>query len=250
MKGKKKGFWHIVEIVIVVLSIFVLLVQFSNTPRIEGEWTKNKLLIQGRDILYSLEKSGINWFDPVEVKQALDFVFNGTNIQYDLRIEKTIKSQIRVACFCNEDEYNITLKSLSSFWLNGRKINFTVFRYDPTNIFFSNLYDVTLIWDYPLAGKFGEVMQYLANDRGIVIIRDLQTTDFQNQDEKAVLEDIFSLAWNESITPTGSSMIFSPAITVEMFTYPLVRNFYGFPNSSGDNYQPVSYTHLTLPTKA
>ena len=119
----KKGFWHMIEIFIVVVILFVILMQFSNISRISGDWSKSNLVLEGRDILNVLEASGVDWFNASEIDQKLDFVFNDSNVIYSLRIKNTVKSVMHVACFCNGSDYAILTKALSGFSLNPGRQN-------------------------------------------------------------------------------------------------------------------------------
>jgi hypothetical protein len=233
----RKGFWHMIEVFIVVVIIFVLLLQFSNISRIGGDWPKSDLVLQGRDVLNSLEASGVNWFNGSELDERLGFIFNETNVIYNIRIKNSVKSTIHVACFCNDSDYSILTDALTDFTLNGREIDFIAFQYEPENLVFSNLYDVTVIFDTPLNGSLGPMVQYLADDRGILIIRDLEATDFVAVREEAELEGIFGMDWDTLLgAPPGGPLEFNPILTPEVRTYPIMRYFYSFPNSTGQTY--------------
>jgi hypothetical protein len=246
----RKGFWHMIEVFIVVLIMFVLLMQFSNISRIGGDWSRNKLILQGRDIMNSLDASGVNWFNGTELDERLGFIFNGSNIIYKMKIRNTVKSKIHVACFCNNSDYNILTNALTGFSLNDREIDFITFQYEPESLVFSNLYDVTVVFDYPLNGSLGPMVQYMTGGRGVLIIRDLEATDFVAIREKAELETIFGLSWNNSMSPVvGNDLEFNPKLNPEMQTYPIFRYFYSFPNSTGYVYpRPHAFSNfLSLP---
>ncbi len=227
-----KGFWHVVEAGIVAVVAFLVLMQFYSIPDIKTDWGKTRLVVQSRDILYSLDRSGINWFNASEVSERLRFAFNNSNVVYDLKIENAVRSDIKVACFCNDSEYAFISSALRPFVLNGRDIDFTVIKQEPSNVIFSELYDVIVLFDSPLKGYYSSMMSFLSSDKGIMLIRDLREEDFSEQSDGKELKGIFGLEWSSS-PESASALVFSPAIEEGMLAYPVVRNFYAFPNSSG-----------------
>ena len=235
---KMKGFWRIIEIIIILIIMFLLLVQFSYIPKSEYRWMRNKLSLQGRDAMYVLEKNGTNWFNATEVEKKLDLLFNKTGIRYNLHIKHTMKSNIWVACYCNNDEYFITESALRDFYINGRWINFSLVQMgapaNPSDIVFNNYYDVTLIWNYSLAGKSDEMLSYLNSGKGIVLIRDLRASDII-VNERDELEGVMGITWNDSLSNPGNKLVFS-LIHIENPAYQIYNYFYHFPNSSGERY--------------
>jgi len=69
--GHKKGFIHVIEIVVISVLILFAFAQFSYVPSMDTDWTKTKLNLQGNDLLFSLDRSGIDWFDEESVDNAL-----------------------------------------------------------------------------------------------------------------------------------------------------------------------------------
>ena len=64
-----KGFMHVVEIILVLLLMFFVFIQFATIPTITTDWPKSKLTILARDIIFSSEKSRIDWFNETAVKK-------------------------------------------------------------------------------------------------------------------------------------------------------------------------------------
>jgi len=58
---KQKGFIHVIEIIIVSMLVFFAIMQFSYLPPIETDWAKTKLTLQGNDLLFSLDRMGVDW---------------------------------------------------------------------------------------------------------------------------------------------------------------------------------------------
>ena len=72
------------------------MLQFSDIPKVKSDWPSTKLILQGNDLLFSLDKAGIDWFNSTEVGNSFAKALNETTIQYDLRI-----------IYQNGTEYNV-----------------------------------------------------------------------------------------------------------------------------------------------
>jgi len=81
----KKAFIHIVEIVVISLVVFFVILQFSVLPKIEKDWSRTKLVLQGNDILFTLNKQGIDWSDSAKVKGEFSKLLR-PNVAYDLKV--------------------------------------------------------------------------------------------------------------------------------------------------------------------
>lgn len=231
--GRRKGFIHIVEVIIIVIVMFVVLWQFTYVPKAKTEWSRAKLTLKGNDILFSLDRKGIDWFDPEEIKSEFNRVLGQTNILYDLTLRNVIKPDITVGCICNDTEFLTTTGILESFWINGVYINFTPEQIDPSDQperYLSEFYDVIILWDYNLTG-YEQVSNYLEADRGIVEVRDLDPEEINNFE---VQKTLFGLEYNSSL-PTGAQNIaFSGLASHPNSTYHnIFKHFYHTPNSTG-----------------
>jgi hypothetical protein len=82
----RKGFIHIVEIIIISLVMFLIVTQFANIPKIKSDWDRAGLVLQGNDLLFSLDEKGVDWLDSSEVESSLEEFLNETTIQYSLKI--------------------------------------------------------------------------------------------------------------------------------------------------------------------
>ena len=67
----KKGFLHIVEIIIVSLLMFLVISQFSFIPRVQSDWSQSKLYLMGSDLIAMLDINETNWLDEEEVKTKI-----------------------------------------------------------------------------------------------------------------------------------------------------------------------------------
>jgi len=228
----KKGFWHIIEILVVIVVVFFLLVQLAYIKEPESGIGDAKLVVQARDVLYSLDRQGIDWFNKSDVSMKLGFAFNNSNIVYSLRADNVVRPRIQVACFCDSQGFSRISAMLKGFSLNGRTVNFTLIKHDPSQTVFSEYYDVVILYNLSLRGEYNSMMSYLSSDKGILLIKDLRLSDFLAASDRKELEGVFGLNWTGD-AESPSALEFSPAIDEKTLTYPIIRNFYAFPNSSG-----------------
>jgi|GEM_PF-3745956 hypothetical protein len=88
----KKGFIHIMEIIIIVIVMFIVLFQFSLIQTQKSDWSRAKLAIQGYDILFSLDRQGVDWTaTDTALRNSVIGKLNNMDIQkniiYSLRVE-------------------------------------------------------------------------------------------------------------------------------------------------------------------
>jgi hypothetical protein len=85
--GERKGFIHIVEVIVISIVMFIVLYQFSLMQAPKSDWSRVKLTAQAYDILFSLDKTGVNWMDTADVSDKLADFDLQKNIIYSLRVE-------------------------------------------------------------------------------------------------------------------------------------------------------------------
>jgi len=231
----RKGFIHIVEIVLIVIVMFLVIWQFSYIPKTKTEWSSTKLVFKGNDLLYSLNKKGINWLDSEEVETEFSNAFNRTNILYDLKLTNVIKPHIRVGCICSESQFRtIQNDILKPFTINGIQINFNVSRIDPSDQpenRISKLYDVIILRDYNISGYL-QMSKYLEYDKGIVEIRDLNAGEINDWQ---IQKDFFGLEYNTSLHPGSQDIVFTDVASHPNSTYyNIYKYFYQSPTSAGE----------------
>jgi len=83
----KKGFIHLLELIIIVMLLFGILYQLSIMQNPNIEWEKIKLKAMAYDIVYSMQKMGVDWNDKYDVEQKLEDLNIPSNLVYNLRIE-------------------------------------------------------------------------------------------------------------------------------------------------------------------
>ncbi|MBI2675058.1 MAG: hypothetical protein HYX24_01270 [Candidatus Aenigmarchaeota archaeon] len=175
----RKGFIHVIEVIVITLVVFVLVLQFSAIPTIQTDWQTQKLRLQAYDILNTLDAKGIDWLNQAEVSSSLDSILNRTNVKYELRIANAVRSNISVGCICDAAEYSLFLPSVSSpVSLNGRTVVFQNERINPASPSYSLKHDVIYIgqqaWDSRAIENSSQLLlSYLSNGKGMILSANL-----------------------------------------------------------------------------
>lgn len=230
----RKGFIHIVEIIIISLVMFILVVQFSSIPTIKSDWDRTKLILRGNDLIHSLDASGINWLDAEEVDQRLSDILGGS-VKYDVTVRNAIKPEMQVGCICTDQETSDLEDILESFTLNNQEISFMVHQIDPEEITFPAFYDVILMGEWAGTHKegawdsyYGEMETYLAQGGGLLEIRDPGKDDFE-EESTLVYSNLFGMFWNSSLEDPGSEDIYF-TIDQDSPYYNIRKYFYHIPS--------------------
>ncbi len=226
-----KAFIHVVEIIVILISVLIILTQFSYIPRETTSWDSARIMAVANDILFSLDRQGVNWFDPAEVEAALNSSLP-SNLVCSVRLNNVIKPLIRVGCMCSPEEFADMKSLFSSFSINGEVISYNLSRTDPASPVFSTFNDVYIVFDYNLTPFEGDVRRFLSHGKGIVEIRDM---DSQN-DVDRFQEDVFGLVWDTGVITTTDKIAFSDMLPENIF-YNIKKYFYHIPNSSGQMFQ-------------
>ncbi len=182
----KKGFMHIIEIVLVTLLLFFIFSQFVSIPKTATDWPETKLFLMARDVLEVLDERDVDWLNETEVKgnitELQDKGMIPGNIIYSLRAENVIKPDMRVACAgCTEEDYGNLTSVLEGFEWNGKEINFTVQREENFGSSFYPYYDVVVIMDGSLPQDTDSMENFLGMDKGIVGIFEPSFTPSQEK---------------------------------------------------------------------
>ena len=229
----RKGFLHVMETIIVSLLVFVLAVQFSGIPGTRTDWARSKLTLMGNDLLYSLDRSGINWFNETEVSARLDEALPPT-MGYSLRARLSARPVIRVGCVCDERNFTMLKEEiLTGFYLNGIRRDFIVEMVDPSS--FPVQEDVIIFWGYRDldAKSLNRLKGHLNSGGGVV--------EISNPDQAKVGDqfhsEILNLEWvSDSFYTKSAAAEFSPSQPSGEI-YQVEKLFYGTPHEiteSGD----------------
>lgn len=249
----KRGFLHFIEIIIIILVMFIIILQFTYIPSIPLNFDRTKLILQGHDILFTLEEKGVNWLNRAEIQENIS-LFLGDNILYDLKIRNAIKTPLFVGCICNDNEFDEIKSILTPFPLNGELINFSVSKLEVPTIqncgnFEATLplfYDAIIMLDYNWSGNLGcfgndpydytnALNIYLKNGKGIVQIRDLDASKLRGEVEAPdgvfnnanIYKHFFGIRHNALIQPNQQKIQFTQQPTSRF--YPVQKFFHHLP---------------------
>jgi hypothetical protein len=84
-----KGFIHVIEIIVISILVLFAFTQFTSTPTLDTDWTKSTLILQGNDVLHSLDEKGIDWLNSVQVETELSDVLPGGVVYNVILINET-----------------------------------------------------------------------------------------------------------------------------------------------------------------
>lgn len=238
----KKGFLHLIEIIIISMVMFVIIYQFSYIPPLPTEFDRSKLMLMGNDILFTLEKKGVNWFDKGQLINELDAYFSGTSVVYDIMLKNALKTPFSVGCICSPDEMSSLQSQLKPFTLNGQQIEFVVNRIEPPlpencNSFTGSLplvYDAIVSYDYNFSGDLGcqaydyadDLKGYLKDGKGFVQIRDLSYDKLSGTDAQ-IYKNFFGVELGQSAPDPFKEIRFTTTINTTF--YPIEKYFSSFP---------------------
>ncbi len=241
----KKGFLHIVEVIIMVMLIFVMILQFSTIPKMRTNWDRSKLILMSHDLLYSLERTGIDWFNTTETKEKIEEVLPVT-MGFSVSISQDVRPLIKVGCVCNQQDFNVLREEiLTDFDLNGHRRYFDIERIDPLSIKFPADSDVIFFWGYrDLDGlQQRDIKRFVSEGKGVVEFSTLE----QYQAEEPWHQDIFNLEW---VYPPS---YYHPSVYADFYTrFPAERGyktnkfFFKLPYELVPDYRMVGYWRMNM----
>jgi hypothetical protein len=258
----RKGFIHIVEIVIVAIVIFFLIFQFLQIPPVNTEWSDAKLLKMGTDMLFALDYIGVDWLNTDEVDGVLRNAITldklrNTTMVFDLKVNGAVKPVIKVGCICKDvdvdDEFVLVKNALQPFYTNGRNISFILTYIDPAVPVFSHSHDVIIIMPDYFSPVFHNahtlddynipITNFLQSDKGILVIR-----DYVEADTIDILIDnkYFGVDWTFSAAPAGGFTFTHDTSYPNSSFYDVYKYFYSFPNSTDGVRIPSPYSFSSL----
>ncbi len=205
--GKRKGFIHLIEIIFISIVVLLLLNQFTVIPPARSSWDREKLALIGSDLLFSLDMTGIDWFDRGQVSASIEKALEVTNVRHSVSIRNALSPSLSVGCICTLQELSILQGYLEPFAINNRTINFTVTRIEHTSPAFPVSHDAIVIGQTSFLSQNLTSLQqdmetYLSTGRGLVAFSDPLSPN-------EVQRGIFGLKSLPS--PASGSVVFSDA---------------------------------------
>ncbi len=233
----RKGFMHIVEIVVISLLVIVLMAQLYRTYPAQSAWSKAQLKALAEDILHSLRAKGTNWTNTAHVEAELIQLLGRTNTVFDLEIQNLVKPDVWVGCVCTDSEYSelsgLMAGQAGEFALNGMGYRIRMERISHTQPDFPLIYDVIIIGRSPelLTGYKHLMEKYLLAGRGIIEIRDLDA-EYKLEETQ---NELFGLKWEQAGQDRGDPtyrIIFNTP--PESRYYNIRKYFMAIPNMTGN----------------
>jgi hypothetical protein len=195
----RKGFIHIIEMLIVIMTIFIFISQTSQISKVNSEWSNTRSSIAANDILFSFERAGVDWYNSTLIRSMINSTL-GEKLIVGLTVKNNVKPRITVGCVCTEAQAAQLSEMLSSTRFNI-DITFNVIRIEPSEIAFKHQHDVTFLWGYHnLSPHYNAMWRYLGSGRGVVEFSALTPA----QIGEAARRDLFNLEYI-SDTISGST---------------------------------------------
>ncbi|MBN2102138.1 MAG: hypothetical protein JW716_04675 [Candidatus Aenigmarchaeota archaeon] len=242
-RGRKKGFVHMIEIIIVVVMAFFAFFQFSYITTPGADWQRTKLALLGNDVLAVMDKNDVNWFDKNEVDSQLKDMIKSTNIVYSIKLDNVIKQDIKIGCLCIDGETSKIDDMLKPepMQINMENINFSVEQVSDIGSLLNPKYDVVILSDpsviNSINGNTANLMRYLGLDKGIIELFPLRQADVTGAQK-----EVFGLEWSSDIPDGSGRIIISPyARNPGSETYTVYKYFNSFPNTTGDGYFEIGH---------
>jgi hypothetical protein len=230
----RKGFFRIIEVVIVAVLVFITLTQLYAVPKANQPWATTKLSVMSQDLLYSMDAKGVNWFDPVEVNRTLSDILPKT-VGYAVSVEQDVRPQMKIGAVCSPANCALLTPIFADFTLNTIFRNFTLICIPPgvfdLTLGAQNQTDAILICGSQslTQAQITSAERYLSDGKGIVEISDLKDTDVVGS---RWYNEVMNLRWvSDSLNLAPSGRTFFPYMDPDERRYPVKKIFYGIPPS-------------------
>ncbi len=201
----RKGFFHVVEALIVIMLVFLVLSQFYSIPRPTHYWSETKLRLMAQDLLDTMEEKGVDWFDFVEVNRTISEALPPT-MGFALETTQSVRPETKVLCVCPATKAAY-LESIFTTMPNFNGVTRT-FTFTSTTLegmdftiggpHLSN--DVILFWGYPgiTSGspEAQSLNEYLSMGNGIIEYANLS----EAQAGETWHQETFNLRWADSLS--------------------------------------------------
>lgn len=233
---KRKGFFHILEVIIVAMLIFVILTQLYSVPKANQPWDAAKVSIMSEDLLYSLEAKGVDWFDKTEVNRTLYDVLPKT-MGYSVSVSQDVRPVMRIGVVCGAADFGTISAILSDFQLNGIQRDFVLTRIEPGTLDLSNTsahYQNDAIMFVGaqafLPAQIDYLERYLAAGNGVLELSGLTEADVSGS---RWYGEVMNLEWvSDSLYfQSAAARAYFPYMDPDERRYPVQKIFLGVPPS-------------------
>ncbi len=169
-----KGQIPMIEMIIVAIILLVGFQIFFPGFSFKDRWNDATLFLKGRDIVLTLDRSGILYdysFNASSLQNFVNKIIPEKNIIAWSEVHGTLKDRTVIACNCTSDQTEKIIDWIGTLKLNNRSISVDTVQTSLDSIIES---DVLVIWDrQDLQNYKSNLLNYLSSGNGIVEIVDI-----------------------------------------------------------------------------
>jgi hypothetical protein len=193
-----KGVINIIELVIVIVTLFVSFNIFFPGVAYKNKWEDAYAVMLARDVILVLDRTEHLHeyaFDAAKMQSFLEKILPESNMILWHSVTGGIKDEIKIACNCSDDAIAELRSWVDGFILNERDVKMT---FCHTNMASTDSClldsDALLVWGYtPLQQYEGTLTDYTSRGSGIIEVIDLISGT--KVDDDSVQKNIFGLKW-------------------------------------------------------
>ncbi|MFH1623116.1 MAG: hypothetical protein ABIA12_01195 [Candidatus Aenigmatarchaeota archaeon] len=212
MRSKAKGVVNVIELMIVVVTLFVSFSIFFPGNIYRNKWDDAYGMLKARDAMLALERSGHLHeyaFSGTQMDGFLESLFSGSNVIVWHSVSGGIKEETRIACDCPAETVAWLNNWAGSTVLNNRDVAITFCQasINPSEPCFANS-DALLVWKYkPLQPYESALADYVSMGGGVVEV--MNFTEEAQVDGDSVQTGMFGLDWIDLVKDDASTCEFS-----------------------------------------
>ena len=211
-RNKPKGIVNVIELILVVVTLFVSFTIFFPGNIYRNKWDDAYGTLRARDAMLALERSGHLHeyaFSSAQMDAFLQSLFSGSSVITWHSVAGGIKEETKVACDCPAGIVAWLNNWAGSTVLNSRdvKLTFCQASIDPADACFANS-DALLVWKYkPLEQHEAVLSDYVSMGGGVVEV--MNFTDESQVDGDSVQSAMFGLDWIDILKDEATACEFS-----------------------------------------
>src|SRR3989338_2312462 len=243
-----KGFVRILEALISSIILFTSLTYFF-TAYDYSFWNTASLRTLMQDAVSALYLGGaINdsfySADPAGVKAALDSIMPPTT-DYSAEIRGAPPPEIKIHCVCAIAEADVVRARLGlagTFFMYNERVVSVIMSADPDINNVDKAADIIMfLRPADLAGREQRLGNWIAQGRNVMLLADIQKTDFDDGNIGPSLSNVFGLQWSESAAAGAGAV--TQAGNVRTIPYRIAKYFAGssdYESSEDFNFNPLA----------
>lgn len=209
--ARPKGIINVIELVIVVMTLFVSFTIFFPGNTYRNRWDDAYGTLKARDAVLALERTGNLHeyaFSGEQMDAFLGNLFSGSSVVTWHSVSGGIKAETVVACDCPAGVVAWLNEWAGSTTLNNREVrmSFCQANIDPADACFAGS-DALLVWKYkPMQPYEAALTDYVSKGGGVV---ELMNFTAAAQLDDTAQRNIFNLTWVGLVADTATSCAFA-----------------------------------------